>query len=350
MPAAPARAAAASAIVSGRAEGGPVGASGGGSVDVRVSVTLALSVEGLTIRAALILGLAIAALLLTGWRKPARAETRSPRGTFGKPASGIVVDHFDTPQYRRPGIVRRVLALLASGGIGVLTGVLAAILLSFSVAMAVIWMTKPARAMSARDRRVDVIVAGHTGDTGVARRHLTDPNASVRAAAVHALERAGALTDAELDAAAGDGDPAVRRVAAELIGRRPVLDLGTLLNDADPTVVEVAAWAAGEQERVSDAVLDRLIRLGTDAEQPLVREAAAAALGAIGDQRGLPTVLAACTDKPHVRRRAVLALAPFEGVEVDAAIERALTDRDWQVRQAAEDLRRAEGEIGIDPT
>jgi hypothetical protein len=37
----------------------------------------------------------------------------------------------------------------------------------------------------------------------------------------------------------------------------------------------------------------------------------------------------------------VLALAPFEGDDVEEAIERALTDRDWQVRQAAEDLRRA---------
>ena len=37
----------------------------------------------------------------------------------------------------------------------------------------------------------------------------------------------------------------------------------------------------------------------------------------------------------------MLALAPFEGDDVDAAIERALTDRDWQVRQAAEDLTRA---------
>jgi hypothetical protein len=34
----------------------------------------------------------------------------------------------------------------------------------------------------------------------------------------------------------------------------------------------------------------------------------------------------------------VIALAPFEGPEVDAALERARADRDWQVRQAAEDL------------
>ena len=66
-----------------------------------------------------------------------------------------------------------------------------------------------------------------------------------------------------------------------------------------------------------------------------------AALGAIGDERGVEAIVAATSDKPAVRRRAVLALAPFDGPTVDAAIERALTDRDWQVRQAAEDLRRA---------
>ena len=62
-------------------------------------------------------------------------------------------------------------------------------------------------------------------------------------------------------------------------------------------------------------------------------------MGALGDADALPAILDACRDKPAVRRRAVLALAPFEGPEVDAAIDAALTDRDWQVRQAAEDLR-----------
>jgi HEAT repeat protein len=61
-------------------------------------------------------------------------------------------------------------------------------------------------------------------------------------------------------------------------------------------------------------------------------------LGAIGDEAGLPAILVATKDKPAVRRRAVLALAPFEGPDVEAALEAALLDRDWQVRQAAEDL------------
>jgi len=104
----------------------------------------------------------------------------------------------------------------------------------------------------------------------------------------------------------------------------------------------VAAWACGEHESRRDAIVERLVELAGAATDPLVRESAVAALGAIGDERGLAAIIIACADKPAVRRRAVLALAPFDGDEVDAAIERALVDRDWQVRQAAEDLRRAQ--------
>jgi HEAT repeat protein len=201
--------------------------------------------------------------------------------------------------------------------------------------------------MSARDRRVAVIVAGHRGDQTVPEQHLDDADGSVRAAALHALERIGALTDDQIRAGFDDPDPTVRRQAAELAGRRSGIDLDPLLTDDDPTVVEFAVWACGEQEHVADQTLSHLIALVTAADDPLVREAAAAALGAIGDERGLPAILAACDDKPQVRRRAVLALAPFVGDEVEAAIERAAADRDWQVRQAAEDLRRAAGEVEL---
>lgn len=56
-------------------------------------------------------------------------------------ASGVIVDHVDTPIYRRPGVLRRLFAAVASGGIGLLVGVLTAIIVSFSLAWAVIWMT-----------------------------------------------------------------------------------------------------------------------------------------------------------------------------------------------------------------
>ena len=201
--------------------------------------------------------------------------------------------------------------------------------------------------MTAAERRDAVILAGHRGDAATARRHLADDEPRVREVALAALDRVGDLSDTEVTAAFGDRAPSVRRRAAELAGRRPGIALSALLDDQDDTVVEVAAWACGEQESVDDEVLTRLVDLATGSASALVREAAAAALGAIGDERGLPAILAACEDKPAVRRRAVLALAPFEGADVEAALERALTDRDWQVRQAAEDLRGATGQVDL---
>ena len=201
--------------------------------------------------------------------------------------------------------------------------------------------------MTALDRRRRVVVAGHRRETEVVMEHLADDDPGVREAALGALARMGSLTDAQVSAAFADPAPVVRRRAATLAATRRSVNLLSLLHDNDSTVVEVAAWACGEQERVDEATLTRLIALAVDADDALVRESSAAALGAIGDHRGLPAILAAVRDKPNVRRRAVLALAPFEGPEVDAAIEAALIDRDWQVRQAAEDLRRATGELDV---
>ena len=69
----------------------------------------------------------------------------------------------------------------------------------------------------------------------------------------------------------------------------------------------------------------------------------AAALGSLGDPRGLDAIIAACSDKPTVRRRAVLALAPFDDPRVDEVLRAALDDRDWQVRQNAEDMLNPRG-------
>lgn len=198
-------------------------------------------------------------------------------------------------------------------------------------------------ALAPGDRRREAILAGHRGDAATAERLLDDSDPEVRQAALGALARIDVLTADRLAAGFLDRDPAVRRRAAELAARFPESDLLVLLADVDPTVVEMAVWACGEHESVPGAVLTRIVELTTSAEDPLVREAGAAALGAIGDRRGLPAILTACEDKPQVRRRAVLALAPFDGAEVEAAIDRAADDRDWQVRQSAEDLRRNVG-------
>jgi hypothetical protein len=193
--------------------------------------------------------------------------------------------------------------------------------------------------------RRSVAVAGHRGDTDAARAGLGSRDPGVRAAALGALERLRVATDDDIRGGLADPDPAVRCRAAALAARHGGVDLLPALHDPDPSVVEVAAWASGERHVVDDAVLDRLIALTTTASvDPLVRESSVAALGAIGDERGLDAVLTATGDKPAIRRRAVLALASFldgdhpRSAEVDDALRRALADRDWQVRQAAEDL------------
>ena len=115
----------------------------------------------------------------------------------------------------------------------------------------------------------------------------------------------------------------------------PVLKL---LNDDDSSVVEIACWAAGEQTEHPDSVIEALSAIALEHEDALCRESAVAALGALGDARGLESILEATQDIATVRRRAVIALAPFEGQAVTDALQLALSDRDWQVRQAAEDL------------
>jgi HEAT repeat protein len=203
--------------------------------------------------------------------------------------------------------------------------------------------------VAARRRRA--VLAGHEGDVAGARRLLGDPDAGVRAAALGALARCGDLQPAELELARRDPEATVRvRVAEVLAGAGPVFDgvaLGPLLDDPDPTVIEVAAWAVGERlgradeerrRRPEPELIRVLATIATGHDDALCREAAVAALGAIGDEAGLPAILAATGDRATVRRRAVIALAPFSGAEVDAALERARSDRDWQVRQAAEDL------------
>ena len=188
--------------------------------------------------------------------------------------------------------------------------------------------------------RRTVVTLGYEQNEPETRSFLRHEDSVVRELALGALHRMQSLTDTDLELALHDDDRLVRRRAAELGALHPGVDLAPLLADLEPVVVEMAVWAYGEREQVDDNTLQTIISLTTDHDDQLVREAGAAALGAIGDERGVPAILSACEDKPAVRRRAVLALAPFSGPEIEAAIDTALTDRDWQVRQSAEDLRR----------
>ena len=172
----------------------------------------------------------------------------------------------------------------------------------------------------------------------------SDPDARVRSVALGALVHAAPRRSAARTwrVAARDADRNVRRRAAELapaLGRAAAArTLLALLADDEPLVAEAAAFALGEHPSATPRVISALGRATTTHDDALVREAAVAALGAIGDPSSLPMVFVACDDKPAVRRRAVLALAAFEGEAVEARLRQALEDRDWQTRTAAEQL------------
>lgn len=177
-----------------------------------------------------------------------------------------------------------------------------------------------------------------------ARAGLDDPDPAVQVAAVGALSRLGALTTADVSAAVERGPDVVRRRAVEAAprvrgrGSRSALPalLTHALEDPDPLVVVGAAWFLGERRHVPAA--SALARTATEHPDARCREAAVAALGAIGDPTGLPAVLVALDDRPTVRRRATVALAGFDDPRVEPALRLAAADRDWQVRQAAAEL------------
>jgi hypothetical protein len=109
---------------------------GFGSLGARVSV------NDLTIRAALIAGLAIVALLLTGWRKAARATPKTARGDAHHPRQvPVAVVRQPTPAYHAPNPVRRLWSLLASGALTVVVGAVIATVLAVAVALVVTRMT-----------------------------------------------------------------------------------------------------------------------------------------------------------------------------------------------------------------
>ncbi len=195
---------------------------------------------------------------------------------------------------------------------------------------------EPASKADTARRRGAAAIAGLRGRTAEARRAFLDPSPAVRATALGALARLGALDSDVVEAALRDVDPGVRRRACELSPALVGADYLPLLDDPVDAVVEAAAFALGEQG--DSRSVERLALLARDHRDPLCRESAVAALGAIGDSGGLHAVLGALGDTAAIRRRAAVALAAFDDPAVEVALRRCLEDRDWQVRQIAEDL------------
>jgi HEAT repeat protein len=189
-----------------------------------------------------------------------------------------------------------------------------------------------------------IAIHGHSDDPQPVIDALAAENPAHRATALGAAARLKILDDNILLNALRDPSDVVRRRAAELAPRghakspHTVAAIVELLGD--PACAEVAAFALGEfgdlPADTATSVIRALAHQATSHDDPLCRESAVAALGSLGTGRS--AVLAATDDVATVRRRAIIALANFEGPDVDAALAKARHDRDWQVRQAAEDL------------
>ncbi len=217
-------------------------------------------------------------------------------------------------------------------------------------------------------RRRFASVAGHTGDERAARLAFADSEAPVRASGLVALIRLRKLTKADLAAAVADESALLRRRVGETAGAISAIGLSTastsrdrlppswedilaclirMLDDPDAAVVEAACFGLGEvfcalsakdDSQPTDLLVPKLCEIARNHPDLMCRESALAALGTIGSPDGLGAVLDAMGAKPSLRRRAVIALAGFNHPDARAALELALSDRDWQVRQAAEDL------------
>jgi len=188
------------------------------------------------------------------------------------------------------------------------------------------------------ERRQQLVQLAREGDLSLARELCGDGDPRVRASSVAVLSENDALDESLIALGLSDPHPLVRMAVARAAAQNSSISVLELLSDEDSSVVEIACWAAGEQTEHNDSLIEALSAIALEHKDALCRESAVAALGALGDIRGLESILEATQDIATVRRRAVIALAPFEGQAVTDALQLALSDRDWQVRQAAEDL------------
>ena len=175
---------------------------------------------------------------------------------------------------------------------------------------------------------------------------LNDTAAVVREAALATVVKLNLDAEKHIVNAFNDDDHGVRKRAIELVidlsdNQDYISKILVLLDDSSTFVVETVCWVIGEignnYENVAE-VISKVSQIALTHDDSLCREAAVACLGSLGHIDGLATLLRVLDDKPNVRRRATLALAPFEGPEVEEALKRKLKDRDLQTRQAAEDL------------
>lgn len=91
-----------------------------------------MSLTDITTRVSIVAVLALVALVVIGWRKPAKAGLRTPRGP-GETSSGSGSDA-DGPVDLQEKAARKTLDVLGLGGVALVAGVVVSIVLSVSVA------------------------------------------------------------------------------------------------------------------------------------------------------------------------------------------------------------------------
>lgn len=102
-----------------------------------------MSITELTADAAWIAGLAIVALVATGWRKTARATAAATRGRRHSRAFDRLadLDELEAPMQLRTSMLRRLWAAIAGSAIAVVVGAMLATVVSFTLAWIVIRAT-----------------------------------------------------------------------------------------------------------------------------------------------------------------------------------------------------------------
>jgi HEAT repeat protein len=185
----------------------------------------------------------------------------------------------------------------------------------------------------------------HPSDAGRAllEEQLSSNIVRHRVLALRGLVRLNLMTLDQWRQVLNDADPDVRRDALEQLAHASLEDATVLdvvvelLDDSDALVVDAAVFVLGEHTYVPG--VERLCVIARDHDDARCRESAIASLGAIGDDRARAVILAALSDKAPIRRRAIVALANYEGPDIEAALEAASDDKDWQVRSAVTQLR-----------
>jgi hypothetical protein len=114
---------------------------------------LGISVGELTVQAAWVAALAILAVTLAGWRKPARAAPLTPReaadstpkhdadSAQSEDSERFPVVVTAAPLEKPPTPLRRLASALSATALSIVTGIVLAIIISFAAVITVIWAT-----------------------------------------------------------------------------------------------------------------------------------------------------------------------------------------------------------------